>query len=77
MQEVECKGRMQEEKCKGRAQRTQTRSLASGHVRISSLTRIPPGQGFWDMVCGVVGLWFVVFGTVWKNVDAKLLKIQC
>ena len=29
------------------------------------------------LLCGIVGLGFEVFGTVRKNVNATLLKIQC
>ena len=36
---------------RGILQRTYTRLLACGHVRIQSLTRIPPGPGFKKMSC--------------------------
>ena len=46
---VECKKWSAKGKCKRQVQtgnplRTQTRSVASDHVRIQSLTRTPPGQ---------------------------------
>ena len=37
-----------------------------------SLTRIPLGQGFKEIVCCVAGLWFASFEKMLKDIDAKL-----